>query len=147
MKLLENVYVRVVILAIVLSAGIYFLYDPGVEAAASTVLSKIIANDNISATWQRAGNVLIDEDGDKFRCENPDAPNPSDMGCAIMDQPTQTNLLKLNPHLAVQNAQGQWLIFERKGDHEIIDANGTIWTCANRDGATTLADMGCTRSG
>ena len=107
----------------------------------------MIDGGNVSATWQRAGNVLIDEDGDKWKCENPDAANPSDMGCAILEQPMQADLPELNPHIMVQNASGQWLVFERKGENEIIDANGTIWTCANRDGAITLADMGCTRSG
>lgn len=147
MRLTKSTFFKVILLAMALSGGIYLLYDPGVEAAASVALSKMVDGDNVSATWQRAGNVLIDEDGDKWRCENPDAKNPNDMGCALLDQLTQDELPALNPHIMVQNASGQWLVFERKGDHEIIDANGTLWTCANRDGAVTLADMGCTRSG
>lgn len=146
MRLTKGTFFKVVILAIAISGGIYLLYDPGVEAAASVALSKMIEGDTVSATWQRVGNVLIDEDGDKWRCENPDASNPNDMGCAFMDEPTQTEL-ELNPHIMVQNDAGQWLVFERKGDHEIIDADGAVWTCANRDGAVKLADMGCARSG
>lgn len=149
MRLTKRVVTRVILLAVALSLGIWLLYEPGVEAAMSGTMRKAMMGmgDNVSATWQRTGAIIIDEDGDKWRCENPEASNPADMACALVDRQVQTDFPKLNPYVSVQNAQGQWLIFERKGDHEIIDANGTIWRCANRDGATTLANMGCTRSG
>lgn len=147
MRLTKRTFARVILLAIALSVGIWLLYEPGVKATESDTIQRglMSVGDNISATWQRAGDVLIDDDGDKWRCENPEAANPSDMGCALLEQPKQSGFPALNPHVSVQNAQGQWLVFKRKGDHGIIDANGTIWTCANRDGATTLAAMGCAK--
>lgn len=148
MRLTGKVVFRVILIALALSGGIWLLYEPRVEAAATTTMRKVLStmDGDISVTWQRTGNILIDEDGDKWRCESPDAKNPNDMGCALLNPPAQSEFPPLNPYVSVQNERGQWLVFERRGENEIIDANGTIWQCANRDGATTLANMGCIRS-
>lgn len=147
MRLTIRTLVRVILLAVILSAGLWLLSDNNVVSAPATSITHELAP-GLVAGWVRQGNQLTDADGDVWNCDNPEATEPADMDCTLFVQPTSGKRdPNDNPYVGMTNDAGQWLIFEKRGDNELIDATGTIWFCASRIPGKTLAANGCHRRG
>ena len=146
MRLTSKVIVRVILVAVALSAGLWLLSDDSVSSAAASATIKRTIAPGVEAGWVRSGNTITDADGDVWECANLDAVEPGDWNCKQSNPLTQVERGD-NPAVALRLETGQWLIFEKRGDNELIDTTGATWTCATRTAGATLAANGCSRRG
>ncbi len=147
MRLTIRTIMRVVLLAVIISAGLWLLSDNNVISAPAANITHELAP-GLVAGWVQQGNQLTDADGDLWECRNPVAKEPADMDCTLVTQPeTGKRDPNENPYIGMTNDAGQWLIFEKRGDNELIDATGAAWNCASRIPGATLAANGCHRRG
>lgn len=147
MRLTIRTIMRVILLAVILSAGLWLLSDSNVISAPAEHITHELAP-GLVAGWVRQGNKLTDADGDLWECRHLEAAEPADMDCILITQPTSGKRdPNDNPYIGMTNDVGQWLIFEKRGDNELIDATGAAWICAKRTPGATLAANGCHRRG
>jgi len=146
MRLTGRAIFRVILVAVALSAGLWLLSDNSVSSAPASATIKRTIAPGVEAGWVRNGNTITDADGDAWECSNLDAVEPGDWNCKVSNPSAQVERGD-NPAVALRLESGQWLIFEKRGDNELIDTTGATWTCATRTAGATLAANGCSRRG
>lgn len=146
MRLTGKAIFRVILVAIALSAGLWLLSDNSVSSAPASATIKRTIEPGVEAGWVRSGNTITDADGDVWECANLDAVEPGDWDCKASNPSVQVDRGD-NPSVALRLETGQWLIFEKRGDNELVDTTGATWVCATRTAGATLAANGCNRRG